>query len=57
MPYIEACEDGYGVSWTKTEHYASDNEEAKEEVDEDSDEEQGEDCGYIAAFLASRGNK
>ena len=30
MPYIEQCEDGYGVSWTKTEHYLSDNEDAED---------------------------
>lgn len=42
MPYIEQCEDGYGVTWTKTEHYTSDNEDEEDAACEE-EEEQGED--------------
>ena len=31
MPYIEQCEDGFGITYTKTEHYMSDNEDDYEE--------------------------
>ena len=54
MPYIEQCEDGFGFTYTKTEHYMSDNEDDYEEGSQE-EAEQGEDQGYIQAYLASKG--